>query len=268
MKRYKGFLMGVLVTALAFSMFMTGTAYATTGCFSDTNGHWAETFICWLKDTGISGGYPDGTYKPNNNVTRAEMAVMLQKEFNYTATGMVLANAGVNSWNVLYEPTVMPLIYRYDSYMSVRSPSANTSYTFVMTPEFPSAIYGRQLSVTGMEFCYTASPNAYINTLTAWLGTETSNASATWLTIASDSTDRTDAACRYYAITPRALDKNSILSLWVDGRWGASGANVQLYLGRVTFFLLPTSTAVPALQQGIETLNEAQNGPVITRQDP
>ncbi len=34
---------------------------AATGCFPDTDGHWAETFICWLKDNGITGGYPDGS---------------------------------------------------------------------------------------------------------------------------------------------------------------------------------------------------------------
>jgi len=51
---------------------------AATGCFPDTNGHGAEEFICWLSDNGITSGYPDGTYRPENGVTRAEMAVFLQ----------------------------------------------------------------------------------------------------------------------------------------------------------------------------------------------
>jgi len=50
---------------------------AATGCFPDTNGHWAETFICWLSDNGIAGGYPDGTFRPENGVTRAELSVFL-----------------------------------------------------------------------------------------------------------------------------------------------------------------------------------------------
>ena len=45
--------------------------------FSDIEGHWAEAFIEELKDQGITGGYPDGTYRPENRVTRAEMAVFL-----------------------------------------------------------------------------------------------------------------------------------------------------------------------------------------------
>ncbi len=31
---------------------------------------------------GITGGYPDGTYRPENRVTRAEMAVFLVNTFN------------------------------------------------------------------------------------------------------------------------------------------------------------------------------------------
>ena len=50
--------------------------------FSDIAGHWAETFIEELYDQGITGGYPDGTYRPQNQVTRAEMAVFLVNAFN------------------------------------------------------------------------------------------------------------------------------------------------------------------------------------------
>ena len=49
--------------------------------FSDIEGHWAEIFIEELEDQGITGGYPDGTYRPENRVTRAEMAVFLVNTF-------------------------------------------------------------------------------------------------------------------------------------------------------------------------------------------
>jgi len=45
--------------------------------FSDIAGHWAEDWIEELYDTGMTGGYPDGTYRPQNQVTRAQMAVFL-----------------------------------------------------------------------------------------------------------------------------------------------------------------------------------------------
>jgi len=50
--------------------------------FSDVAGHWAEIFIEELFDQGITGGFPDGTYRPENRVTRAEMAVFLVNAFN------------------------------------------------------------------------------------------------------------------------------------------------------------------------------------------
>ena len=51
------------------------------GSFSDVSGHWAEAWIEQLKAEGITSGYPDGTYRPENPVTRAEMAVFLVKAF-------------------------------------------------------------------------------------------------------------------------------------------------------------------------------------------
>ena len=54
---------------------------ASGGAFSDVEDHWAEGWIEQLADEGITGGYPDGTYRPNNPVNRAEMAVFLTKTF-------------------------------------------------------------------------------------------------------------------------------------------------------------------------------------------
>jgi hypothetical protein len=54
---------------------------ATGGAFSDVVGHWAEDWIEQLAEEGITGGYPDGTYRPNNPVNRAEMAVFLVNAF-------------------------------------------------------------------------------------------------------------------------------------------------------------------------------------------
>ncbi len=79
---------------------------AATGCFPDTNGHWAETFICWLKNNGITGGYPDGTYRPENSVTRAEMSVFVKNVYDVaeandddTLAGLGCANWQTAKWN-------------------------------------------------------------------------------------------------------------------------------------------------------------------------
>ena len=47
--------------------------------FPDTEGHWAEDWIEALKADGITSGFPDGTFRPDQPVTRAQMAVFLLK---------------------------------------------------------------------------------------------------------------------------------------------------------------------------------------------
>lgn len=47
--------------------------------FIDIVGHWAEAWIEQLGEESITAGYPDGTFRPNNSVTRAEMAIFLLK---------------------------------------------------------------------------------------------------------------------------------------------------------------------------------------------
>lgn len=43
--------------------------------------YWAAPFIAALSARGIIGGFPDGSFRPNEPVTRAQYAVQLQKAF-------------------------------------------------------------------------------------------------------------------------------------------------------------------------------------------
>src|SRR5660397_83670 len=45
--------------------------------FPDIKGHWAEAYINEFKDHGIIKGYPDGTFRPDINISRAEFASLL-----------------------------------------------------------------------------------------------------------------------------------------------------------------------------------------------
>ena len=44
-----------------------------TNAFPDVHGHWAETYINSAFIKGWVSGYPDGTFKPQQNITRAEV---------------------------------------------------------------------------------------------------------------------------------------------------------------------------------------------------
>lgn len=50
-----------------------------SGSFSDVSGHWARQAIQNLTGRGILSGYPDGTFRPNASLTRAELASALAK---------------------------------------------------------------------------------------------------------------------------------------------------------------------------------------------
>ncbi len=52
-----------------------------TPTFDDTEGHWASNWIEALRSTGLTSGYPDGTFRPDSPVTRAEMAVFIVNAF-------------------------------------------------------------------------------------------------------------------------------------------------------------------------------------------
>lgn len=60
----------LLASALAMSTVVTVMAKDT---FSDvTDGHWAKEFVEDMAEKGLIKGYDDGTYKPDNNVSRME----------------------------------------------------------------------------------------------------------------------------------------------------------------------------------------------------
>ena len=55
---------------------------STSSRFPDINNHWARPFIEALAKRGILTGYPDGRFRPNNSVTRAEFAAIVTATFS------------------------------------------------------------------------------------------------------------------------------------------------------------------------------------------
>lgn len=45
----------------------------------DITGHWSEKYARWEMDNKISNGYPDGTYRPDQTITRGEDAAKLYR---------------------------------------------------------------------------------------------------------------------------------------------------------------------------------------------
>ena len=53
--------------------------------FSDIQNHWAKPFIQALLDKGLITGFSNGTFRPDDKMTRAQYAALLVKAFNPTA---------------------------------------------------------------------------------------------------------------------------------------------------------------------------------------
>jgi len=57
--------------------------------FSDIAGHWAEKQINGWIEKGLAKGYPDGSFKPDFSITRAEFITLVNKSFGFTGSAPV-----------------------------------------------------------------------------------------------------------------------------------------------------------------------------------
>ncbi|TVP62239.1 MAG: beta-Ig-H3/fasciclin [Nodularia sp. (in: Bacteria)] len=81
--------LGVMVTTINPIIVSAQTSVPTTPSpalaanLSDiSSDYWASPFIQALAQRNIISGFPDGTFRPNQPVSRAEFAAMIQKAFN------------------------------------------------------------------------------------------------------------------------------------------------------------------------------------------
>jgi hypothetical protein len=240
MKRFVPYLIGIIATLALLAAFGLGQAsaaavLASTGCFSDTNGHWAETAICWAAEKGIVGGFPDGTYKPNNNVTRAQVAVMIK---NQATVGSHYFNAGPNAWEV-NSSSSNAAVERY-TVQAFLTRSTAGSATFQVTPTLPATLYSSTTRFTGVQFCYKTEADAIIDTVgivhSKFMVGDGSNITLSSLT---DSTDRTGYGCRVYSISsPNTYYPDNLISFFVTVNFPTSSAYVRVY--STTFILTAT----------------------------
>jgi len=77
-KKYGALIAFILVAQIFFcgNLFFGTKSYAKE--FSDVPAtHWAYEYVSSLTDKGVINGYEDGTFKPSNNITRAEFIKLM-----------------------------------------------------------------------------------------------------------------------------------------------------------------------------------------------
>lgn len=88
-----------LAMMLCLILGLVSAAYAAP---PDVSGHWAQAGIEKWVSSGLAKGYPDGTFKPDSNVTRAEFVTLLNRAFSKQSSGANCSFADVKSADWYY----------------------------------------------------------------------------------------------------------------------------------------------------------------------
>ncbi|RJP50549.1 MAG: S-layer homology domain-containing protein [Anaerolineaceae bacterium] len=253
----------IAVIILAIVTFWAGSVYAATNCFTDTNGHKFEQAICWMKTNGLANGTK---FFPDNFTTRGQAAQWIQKSVNIPpANGLILISAGYGDWQSFNSTdNVSTEIYSSGIYFKKTTTGSNF---LSLHPSIPTVFYGRSLKLVAVELCYTASANVVLSYIEINTYTHTNSPGSRILQF-SDATDRTDSACRYYALpTAVRLTPEDGANIFIQGVWNA--ANSPLIVGRTTFVLAPTGVkATPPSDADVTVLQEGGSSELNSTSSP
>ena len=246
MKSKSSVLFGIFLGILIVAAFNVGKAYATTGCFTDTIGHPYETYICWMKDNGITSGTGGGNYSPQANVTRGQMAVFLQRQAEIPpSTGDIYITQPLSAIQPNGNFASTARVSYYDDYTLLGATTAGVNY-FILSATVPASLYGRATYLKGVEICCDATPFRGGTLMSVNLKHFAfSGGFSSLLRSVSDGTSRTDAACRIYSISsPMNLLPSDHVSLNLVANIPSSLDYV--YLSSISIILSP-SALTPAL---------------------
>ncbi len=92
-KNFYLMLLGILALTVLFSVEVQAAP-----SFPDIQGNWAQKELQALTDQGVINGYPDGTFKPDQTIDRAEFAKLTAKLFKYQPAASVKFPDANASW--------------------------------------------------------------------------------------------------------------------------------------------------------------------------
>lgn len=105
MRSFKRVLAMVLAVAMVLTTF--GMVVASAASYSDTQGHWAESYINIWSDKGVIQG-DGGYFRPDDAITRAEVAQVTQNVIGYVdLTDNSFSDVPAGVW---YEDAVLKLV--------------------------------------------------------------------------------------------------------------------------------------------------------------
>ncbi len=218
MKRFFSYRILAVMAALLLAAFGLTHAFAApaasfTNCFPDTDGHWAEQFVCWAFQNNIVGGKPGGIFDPEGNLTRAQAATVFKNFDTYLngrfeqvhAQGHHYIQFGPNAWQPVGAQPISHYVNYFNGVAEFRSGGGTGNRSFQATPAVPMLMYNHVTQVTGFGFCTQANANAYLDSVRFRVyGSDENGTTVKFEYI--DGSDVTDTGCYSYGFnTPQPL---------------------------------------------------------------
>ena len=79
----------------------------------DINDHWAKNEIMSMENAGNINGYPDGSFKPDNKITRAEFTKLVNKTMGFTTSETSINYSDVSQTDWFYQDVLIGNSYGY-----------------------------------------------------------------------------------------------------------------------------------------------------------
>lgn len=118
--------LSLIALALCLSSLAPPPAVAVSPSFTDIGGHWAEEVIERFSDGGIISGFPDGSFRPNQAVTRAELAAILTRAFDLNEeVPFAFSDVDSEAWYYAYLQFAVRFIPNHQFGESYFYPNAN-----------------------------------------------------------------------------------------------------------------------------------------------
>ena len=97
-----------LSKCLAALTLAAGLTVTNAAAFTDTEGHWAENAISkWSENYGLITGYEDGTFRPDNSITRGAFAGILDRFLKFRTASP--ANTFSDTAGTYWEDAILKL---------------------------------------------------------------------------------------------------------------------------------------------------------------
>jgi hypothetical protein len=155
-------------------------------------------------------------------------------------SGNIYVQVPYASWRPRSSTDPLNITYYSDTAGFNRTATGGSDLT--IGAAIPTSLYGKALAFVGFQMCYGTNPGNSISSVSVYKVTQTAAGSGGETVVASDSTSRTDDACRTYSpASPITMTSSDQFQIYVFGSWTTAGT--EIWLGRVTAILQPTASA-------------------------